>query len=1315
MKISKVLLLTIAMALVLIAFSACGAECTHDSAEWRIDKPSTCTLDGEKSLVCNDCGEVLNNGKIGKVGHTVVIDQAVAPDCENAGFTEGSHCSECGDVIVSQTEIPAQHNFDNDTTHIDISSDGSMASLTTSCTACDKTVSDLYTGTYLDGLDAYVFENGHREDIGEQMFAHEGKTYYVVNNKIQVNVVILIDNSVYYFNEDGVLDDKTFDRELIEIKGDAYYVIENNIQLNVLVNINGTVYFFGEDGKMQNKLYTHEEVQCDGATYYVIDNKIQRDIYARIGNKIYYYGTDGKKSTGSLSDIEVTDNNGDTYYVINNKIQVNAYIRVNNSICYYGDDGKKTNAAIPDGEITDNKGNVYYIINNKIQVNVYVLIENEIYYYGTDGKKGQDPLSNIEVTDNKGDTYYVINNKIQVNAYIRVNNSIYYYGADGKKTYATVPNGEITDNKGNVYYIINNRIQVNIYVLIENKICHYGADGEKSDEPIPDGEVTTYNDDVYYVVDNEIQLDVYIRIENKIYYYGEDGKKSTDSLSDREITDSKGDVYYIVNNEIKANVYVLINNELHYYGADGKKSDAPISDGEVTTYNDDVYYVINNEIQVNVYIRIENEIYYYGEDGKKSDDTLNEREITDNKGNVYYIINNEIQINIYVFIKNKICYYGEDGEKSDEPILDGEVTTYNGDVYYVIDNEIQVDVYIRIENKIYYYSDDGKKSNDTLSDREITDNKGDVYYIVNNKIKTNAYVCINNKIYYYGDDGKKSSASLPTGEITDYKGNVYYIINNNIQINTYVRVDDIVYYYGYNGHKSTSVISNKKITDINGNVYYIINNRVQINVYVYIENKIYYFGSNGNILSNGTYDGYNFSADGAIVGSNLYVTVDGHIYEVNGDNAQSHKHNYATTPLASTCISGGYTTYLCECGDSYVDDYTDPLGHNYGTLIPYIEATCYAEGRVAYYECSRCHKLFDTEKELIDAQSLVIGSVYHDFVNNECRFCGLESTTTGGRVFSANSINDASTTISGVTIRLYGFDDKGLEYSVTVTTDSAGNYSFVDIPYGTYDITVNKDGYLTNEATIRVFYANQVQDNLFLIPLSESVEPGSVGGYVVDAQNGSLISGISVYVRKGTNTTVGAVIMQLTTDFSGYYYIAGLEAGNYTLQFVDERGSTDAYADNILSVAILSGASSNQNVTLSRTASEGTIRVVLTWGSTPRDLDSHMNFGLNAMGYHVSYSSKTQDSVSLDVDDTSGYGPETITISEVREGYSYQYYIYNFSGGDSDALANSGARVAIYMGDTLLYSIPVASGSGRYWYVFTYSADTGFVIENSIG
>ena len=42
-----------------------------------------------------------------------------------------------------------------------------------------------------------------------------------------------------------------------------------------------------------------------------------------------------------------------------------------------------------------------------------------------------------------------------------------------------------------------------------------------------------------------------------------------------------------------------------------------------------------------------------------------------------------------------------------------------------------------------------------------------------------------------------------------------------------------------------------------------------------------------------------------------------------------HEHDYETVVTDPTCTEQGYTTYTCECGDSYVDDYVDATGHTY--------------------------------------------------------------------------------------------------------------------------------------------------------------------------------------------------------------------------------------------------------------------------------------------------------------------------------------------------------------------------------------------------
>ena len=44
---------------------------------------------------------------------------------------------------------------------------------------------------------------------------------------------------------------------------------------------------------------------------------------------------------------------------------------------------------------------------------------------------------------------------------------------------------------------------------------------------------------------------------------------------------------------------------------------------------------------------------------------------------------------------------------------------------------------------------------------------------------------------------------------------------------------------------------------------------------------------------------------------------------------ESHVHFYNATATLPTCTEKGYTTYTCECGDTYVGDETPAMGHNY--------------------------------------------------------------------------------------------------------------------------------------------------------------------------------------------------------------------------------------------------------------------------------------------------------------------------------------------------------------------------------------------------
>lgn len=93
------------------------------------------------------------------------------------------------------------------------------------------------------------------------------------------------------------------------------------------------------------------------------------------------------------------------------------------------------------------------------------------------------------------------------------------------------------------------------------------------------------------------------------------------------------------------------------------------------------------------------------------------------------------------------------------------------------------------------------------------------------------------------------------------------------------------------------------------------------------------------------------------------------------------------------------------------------------------------------------------------------------------------------------------------------------------------------------------------------------------------------------------------------------------------------------------------------------------------------MRVVLSWGEKPFDLDSHLIFP----GGHIYFDSKEGTDANLDVDDTDSYGPETVTISKKHFGESYIYAVQDYSNKglpNSNYLSASKAKVFVYVGSS---------------------------------
>ena len=76
---------------------------------FRYSPAPTCTTDGIAKYICElgDYGLHYHNLVIKALGHTEIIDAAVTATCNEAGKTEGKHCSVCNEVLVAQEIVPA--------------------------------------------------------------------------------------------------------------------------------------------------------------------------------------------------------------------------------------------------------------------------------------------------------------------------------------------------------------------------------------------------------------------------------------------------------------------------------------------------------------------------------------------------------------------------------------------------------------------------------------------------------------------------------------------------------------------------------------------------------------------------------------------------------------------------------------------------------------------------------------------------------------------------------------------------------------------------------------------------------------------------------------------------------------------------------------------------------------------------------------------------------------------------------------------------------------------------------------------------------
>jgi uncharacterized protein YjdB len=279
-----------------------------------------------------------------------------------------------------------------------------------------------------------------------------------------------------------------------------------------------------------------------------------------------------------------------------------------------------------------------------------------------------------------------------------------------------------------------------------------------------------------------------------------------------------------------------------------------------------------------------------------------------------------------------------------------------------------------------------------------------------------------------------------------------------------------------------------------------------------------------------------------------------------------------------------------------------------------------------------------------------------------------------------------------------------------VVTGADGSFTLSGAADGT-NLTISAPGFI-GTTYFNVAVQGTATTNVGIIPLAPtSSGTATISGRVVDAVTGSSVVGATLIARSGVNATSGSPVIQITTGANGY--VATLPAGTYTVS-----GSASGYIPGTATIAAIGGASlSNQNIVATPVGSGNTIRIVLTWGAQPRDLDSHMFVPApcsSSTACEVAYYQRivldvdgTTTLAQLDQDVTGGFGPETITIPSQRSG-TYTYFVHHFSG--SQKISTSPASVKVFRGSQQIaqFSPPANAGcgGGDVWNVFTLNGNT---------
>ncbi|MGG0658082.1 carboxypeptidase regulatory-like domain-containing protein [Rummeliibacillus pycnus] len=309
--------------------------------------------------------------------------------------------------------------------------------------------------------------------------------------------------------------------------------------------------------------------------------------------------------------------------------------------------------------------------------------------------------------------------------------------------------------------------------------------------------------------------------------------------------------------------------------------------------------------------------------------------------------------------------------------------------------------------------------------------------------------------------------------------------------------------------------------------------------------------------------------------------------------------------------------------------------------------------------------------------------------------------------------------LSDVTVKAI---DKGMKKEVaSTTTDAQGQYT-LSLPEGEYELVYKKNGY--KEST-RMLVIDDSSDSLIKMDVLNLVPSDAqiigISGTTTNAVTGEKLTGVRLefYNMNDMGKDDVEPVAVTSVDEEGHY-TQKLDEGMYSVEVIPDSTSYLPMTQEIT----VNATHKESNFAISPILKEGHIRIVLSWGKNPRDLDAHL-YGPSEKSdeiFHLYYRNKgnpeeeAEDDynnygANLDLDDINSFGPETITIYEKHKNI-YRFIVHRYAG--RGMLSESGATVKVYFDDQQQpiqeFTVPFGK-EGDYWHVFDLDAMKGKIYE----